>query len=268
MTRVADPPAGRRALRLRHGARRRARAARAHGRGAARRATRCAKLTTELDELERDGGRGARAAGRSTPTRIATGAAHLKYEGTDVALPVAWEKLAVMRRRLRGSCTAPLRVRHGGQASSSSTPPRSRRSAPVRRSPPAIAAPAVAAPASPPGVSQSSSPPAPKPFELVETYTSGAVHETLVYRRDDLRPADRLPGPAIIAESTGTTVVEPGWRAETLPVVNSCSRACTRCREPPTSAPPVPRCCSRSSTTSSCRSPSRWARRWPTPPTR
>jgi 5-oxoprolinase (ATP-hydrolysing) len=32
--------------------------------------------------------------------------------------------------------------------------------------------------------------------------------------REDLRPGDVIPGPAIIAEKNATTVVEPGWEAE------------------------------------------------------
>ncbi|WP_461248802.1 hydantoinase B/oxoprolinase family protein, partial [Treponema sp. R6D11] len=31
--------------------------------------------------------------------------------------------------------------------------------------------------------------------------------------REDLRPGDAIPGPAIIAERNATTVVEPGWLA-------------------------------------------------------
>ncbi len=35
-----------------------------------------------------------------------------------------------------------------------------------------------------------------------------------VIDRNDLRPADKVDGPAVIIESTATTVVEPGWQAE------------------------------------------------------
>ncbi|RMH02877.1 MAG: hydantoinase/oxoprolinase family protein [Planctomycetota bacterium] len=33
------------------------------------------------------------------------------------------------------------------------------------------------------------------------------------YRREELAPGDRLAGPAVVAEYSGTTVVPPGWRA-------------------------------------------------------
>ena len=39
----------------------------------------------------------------------------------------------------------------------------------------------------------------------------GRVDSTPVYLRDALGPGDELSGPAIIAEATGTLVIEPGW---------------------------------------------------------
>ncbi|MBT2444586.1 hydantoinase B/oxoprolinase family protein [Streptomyces sp. ISL-36] len=41
---------------------------------------------------------------------------------------------------------------------------------------------------------------------------SAAVAAPL-YRRDDLRPGDTVPGPAILAEADATTVVDEGWQA-------------------------------------------------------
>jgi 5-oxoprolinase (ATP-hydrolysing) len=48
----------------------------------------------------------------------------------------------------------------------------------------------------------------------VPIYTKEARHQTPVYRRQDLRPGDRITGAALILEPTGTNVVEPGWCAE------------------------------------------------------
>jgi 5-oxoprolinase (ATP-hydrolysing) len=42
---------------------------------------------------------------------------------------------------------------------------------------------------------------------------AGGDHDTPVYRRADFGPGAAVDGPAIILEDTGTTVVEPGWRA-------------------------------------------------------
>ena len=42
---------------------------------------------------------------------------------------------------------------------------------------------------------------------------AGQDRQTPVYRRDALTPGVDVDGPAILLEDTGTTVVEPGWRA-------------------------------------------------------
>ncbi|MFN3669500.1 MAG: hydantoinase B/oxoprolinase family protein [Brevundimonas sp.] len=42
---------------------------------------------------------------------------------------------------------------------------------------------------------------------------AGEDHDAPVYRRADFGPDAAVEGPAIILEDTGTTVVEPGWRA-------------------------------------------------------
>ena len=53
----------------------------------------------------------------------------------------------------------------------------------------------------------------------VRMYTGGvdgvaAWHDAALVVREDLRPGDVIPGPAIIAEKNATTIVEPGWEAE------------------------------------------------------
>ena len=54
----------------------------------------------------------------------------------------------------------------------------------------------------------------------VRMFTQGRWHDTPVYRRDELGTGSRIGGPAIIAESNATTIVEPGWRAELTPANN------------------------------------------------
>ena len=49
--------------------------------------------------------------------------------------------------------------------------------------------------------------------DTVRMYGDGAWHDAALVVREDLRPGDVIPGPAIIAESNATTVVEPGWEA-------------------------------------------------------
>ncbi len=55
---------------------------------------------------------------------------------------------------------------------------------------------------------------APKPLALVQSYMEENLRSTPVFERDGLLPGDSVNGPAIIREDTGTTIVEPGWRAE------------------------------------------------------
>jgi 5-oxoprolinase (ATP-hydrolysing) len=50
--------------------------------------------------------------------------------------------------------------------------------------------------------------------ETVRMYSGGQWHVAALVVREDLRPGDSIPGPAIIAERNATTVVEPGWAAQ------------------------------------------------------
>jgi 5-oxoprolinase (ATP-hydrolysing) len=49
--------------------------------------------------------------------------------------------------------------------------------------------------------------------EKVRMYSGGQWVRAALVVREDLRPGDVIPGPAIIAEKNATTVVEPGWAA-------------------------------------------------------
>ena len=52
-----------------------------------------------------------------------------------------------------------------------------------------------------------------QPISSVTMHSDGKNHETPVYSRDSFFPGDSITGPAIIAEDTGTTIVEPDWQA-------------------------------------------------------
>ncbi|MCW5731423.1 MAG: hydantoinase B/oxoprolinase family protein [Alphaproteobacteria bacterium] len=52
------------------------------------------------------------------------------------------------------------------------------------------------------------------PLAETRTYMAGEWRATPVIDRAAMRPGDRVDGPAMIVESTATTLVEPGWRAE------------------------------------------------------
>jgi 5-oxoprolinase (ATP-hydrolysing) len=57
----------------------------------------------------------------------------------------------------------------------------------------------------------------PQAVDTVSLYTGGETQRAPVYRRENLQPGQRLAGPAIIVETTATTLVEPGWQATTMP---------------------------------------------------
>ena len=52
------------------------------------------------------------------------------------------------------------------------------------------------------------------PATTTQMYFGGKFHRANVYLRDDIRPGDRIVGPAVIIESTGTTVIEQDWALE------------------------------------------------------
>ncbi|MQX37947.1 hydantoinase B/oxoprolinase family protein [Roseospira navarrensis] len=57
-------------------------------------------------------------------------------------------------------------------------------------------------------------PPAdPAPVDTVPMHAGGQWRDTPLFQREDLGRGQTVRGPAIIAEPTGTTVVEPGWQA-------------------------------------------------------
>ncbi|MFE7758065.1 hydantoinase B/oxoprolinase family protein [Streptomyces sp. NPDC057429] len=57
----------------------------------------------------------------------------------------------------------------------------------------------------------------PRPLGTVRTFTGGRWRDTGLYRRGELRPADTVTGPAVVAEDDATTLVDPGWQATAGP---------------------------------------------------
>ena len=54
----------------------------------------------------------------------------------------------------------------------------------------------------------------PVPIDHISLWSGGAAHDSPVFDRAALAAGDRIDGPALIRETTATTVVEPGWQAE------------------------------------------------------
>ncbi len=123
---------------------------------------------------------------------------HLKYEGTDTALVVAFGPRADMVARFEEAYRQQYSFLMQGKV---------------------LIVEAVSAEAIGASETKAEAGAAPTLAAVTEAgrvrmYGGGRWHDTPVYRRDELGAGSRLDGPAIIAEANATTVVEPGWRAE------------------------------------------------------
>lgn len=60
----------------------------------------------------------------------------------------------------------------------------------------------------------------PQHFEEKQVYFNGTFLNCDFYDRDALKPKQKISGPAVVIEKTGTTVIEPGWDAEITPLAD------------------------------------------------
>ena len=124
---------------------------------------------------------------------------HLRYAGTDTALPVQAGDAPAMEARFEAAHRARFGFVSRGRD---------------------IIVESVVVEAIRPGKAVSMPPLEPRagsmpaPLETISLWTGGAEHQAPVYDRECLRPGDRIEGPALIREAIATTVVEPGWRLE------------------------------------------------------
>lgn len=155
-------------------------------------------LTNELDDLARAVAQEVADQGVSHTAITVHRRVHLRYDGTDTALVVAFADLRAMQAefetgyRQRFSFLMPGRdliveavsVEAVGATHSADT----------------MVEPAAATPA--------------KALHVVPALMDGSNVLASVFRREHLAIAQKIAGPAIIAEKNATTVVEPGWQAE------------------------------------------------------
>ena len=52
-----------------------------------------------------------------------------------------------------------------------------------------------------------------KTLTTQDVFINGKLEETIFYNRDEIKPNEKLSGPAVIIEPTSTIIVEPGWEA-------------------------------------------------------
>ncbi|MBF0252119.1 MAG: hydantoinase B/oxoprolinase family protein, partial [Alphaproteobacteria bacterium] len=125
---------------------------------------------------------------------------HLRYAGSDTALPVDWAETAVMR----GAFEAAHENRFGY----------------IRPGRELIVETAVVEAVGRDGDDPAAAPSAapvqadPVPIDRVRMVSGGQALEAPVYAREDLCPGHAVTGPAIVRDPNSTVVVEPGWNAE------------------------------------------------------
>ena len=125
--------------------------------------------------------------------------AHVKYEGTDVPLAVAYGDLD----RLRENFAAAHKQRYGFVAPEKTLVIES-------LSVEAVGAAGALADRLYP---EEKNPAPPNPVDHIALFADGKEHRAPVYDRKHLKPGQDVSGPAVIVEDTATTIVEPGWRA-------------------------------------------------------
>ena len=142
------------------------------------------------DELHRQGA--------DRPRIAVARSLHLRYAGTEAALPVALGA----PEQVIADFTAAHRARFGF-----ATPDRPLVVEAIAVEATAAGEPVRDAPAAPRGAE------ALRPIDTVAIWSGGGEHRAPVFERTALRDADRIAGPALIREANATTVVEPGWTA-------------------------------------------------------
>jgi 5-oxoprolinase (ATP-hydrolysing) len=134
---------------------------------------------------------------------------HLRYAGTDSALMVNWEGLEGMRSQFESL----YRQRYGFIMVEKALVIE------------AVSVEAISGPLNPPILGDFETDLARKSPSIggvgggsaVNVFSKGNWHKTPVYDRTNLTVGDRIPGPALIIETTGTNVIEVGWSAELTP---------------------------------------------------
>jgi 5-oxoprolinase (ATP-hydrolysing) len=122
---------------------------------------------------------------------------HLRYPGSFVPLQADFGTEQEMRQRFEAAHIA----RYGFSAGE--------RELVIE----AVAVEAVGATETPADTPEQNTTGKPQSHDQVSMYSEGEWKNVSLYRREDLLPGMAVQGPAIISESTATTIVEAGWRA-------------------------------------------------------
>jgi 5-oxoprolinase (ATP-hydrolysing) len=157
------------------------------------------QLNATADRLAEEAASALAEQGADTATVQVSRTLHLRYQGTEAALPVPLAPL----EDLVAAFTTSHKARFGF-----ATPDR-----PLTVEAVAVEATSAGEAVSEIGLAERAGAPL-EPIDTIEVWSNGASRSTPVHDRLALRAGDRLPGPVLIRESIGTIVVEPGWTAE------------------------------------------------------
>ena len=152
---------------------------------------------------------------------------HLRYDGTDTPLQVAYGPAAEMTAAFEQAYRArfsflmtdkPIVVEAVSVEAVTTDPAPAPAEPSVTRDEPSITRAGPDGCDSHPATGNSLPQPSghgvgPEPEERVRMFSAGEWADVPLYRRAALAPGDAVGGPAVIAEELATTVVEPGWRA-------------------------------------------------------
>ena len=125
-------------------------------------------------------------------------AVHLRYAGTEAALPVPLDTLAAMADAFHETHRSRFGFAFPERELMAET----------------ITVEAICPGAALPPPETTATPHEAEPVAEVEIWTKGRAHLAPVFDRTTLAPGARLTGPALLREPNATTILEPGWRGE------------------------------------------------------
>jgi 5-oxoprolinase (ATP-hydrolysing) len=126
---------------------------------------------------------------------------HLRYEGTDSAIVVAFDTAAAMQDSFEAAYKRRFSFLMPARALVVE----------------AISVEALGKSDAPPETASATKPGAATSLTNVPMFVDGAWVDVPLYLRDQLPPGAVIDGPAILAESNATTIVEAGWQARVTP---------------------------------------------------
>ncbi|MGB2107155.1 MAG: hydantoinase B/oxoprolinase family protein [Candidatus Puniceispirillum sp.] len=162
------------------------------------------RLEDELSALAKDAEAEVRAQNIADERMDTNWFVHLRYDGSDTALEVPYGDIASMTAAYEAAYRSRFGFLMSGKPLIAAT----------------ISVEAIGHTFDLPSISQQISTDEPQPVDIVDAYMGGEFVKVPVFQRDHIGAGNRIKGPALIIEATGTNVVEPGWDAEMTDIGN------------------------------------------------